>query len=83
MTTKQAHKTLMEFNAWRRGDDETLEQPHPKDIGEAIDHACIILEEIEIITDERDAMAEFINREMKMDATDDRIKALLKPKSKL
>jgi hypothetical protein len=37
---------LREFNRWRRG-DETLEQPHPKDIGKMIDAAADRLEELE------------------------------------
>ena len=37
---------LREYNAWRRG-DETLEQPHPKDIGKMLDAAADRLEELE------------------------------------
>jgi hypothetical protein len=36
-------KTLTEFNAWRRGDEE-IEQPQPTDIGHAIDSAIRHLE---------------------------------------
>jgi hypothetical protein len=38
MTAKQASEILIEFNAWRRG-DETIAHPSPKDIGQAIDRA--------------------------------------------
>jgi hypothetical protein len=37
---------LREYNRWRRG-DETLEQPHPVDIGKMIDAAADRLEELE------------------------------------
>jgi hypothetical protein len=36
-------KTLTDYNAWRRGDEE-IEQPHPTDIGHAIDSAIKHLE---------------------------------------
>ena len=35
--------TLEHFNSWRRGGDEVVEQPHPTEIGAAIDAAVAIL----------------------------------------
>jgi hypothetical protein len=35
-------QTLKDYNAWRRG-DESLEQPDPKAIGEAIDYAITVI----------------------------------------
>jgi hypothetical protein len=39
-------QTLKDFNAWRRG-DESLHQPDPKAIGEAIDWAIRVCEAAE------------------------------------
>src|SRR6478609_5447378 len=38
---------LRRYNAWRRGDDETIEMPHPKDIGKWLDAAADTLERID------------------------------------
>jgi hypothetical protein len=46
MKTNNLCSQLREYNAWRRG-DETLEQPHPKDIGKMLDAAADRLEELE------------------------------------
>jgi hypothetical protein len=47
---------LRAFNRWRRG-DETLEQPCPQEIGEAVDAACDEIERLERERDEaRDAV---------------------------
>ena len=35
---------LRQFNDWRRGDDEAIEQPDPREIGEAIDAAIEMIE---------------------------------------
>ena len=43
MTTHQAITILRQHNQWRRGDD-TIEMQEPKDIGEAIDVAVVIME---------------------------------------
>jgi hypothetical protein len=39
-------QTLKDYNAWRRG-DESLEQPDPKVIGEAIDWAISYIEAVD------------------------------------
>jgi hypothetical protein len=44
--TNELPTQLREFNRWRRG-NETLEQPHPKDIGVMIDEAADRLEQLE------------------------------------
>ena len=44
---KTTIKTLTDFNIWRRGDDEDMQQPAPRDIGLAIDHAVHVLREVE------------------------------------
>ena len=47
MELKQAVKTLRRFNAWRRYDGPVGEGPNmpdPKDIGQAIDTVCGIIE---------------------------------------
>jgi hypothetical protein len=47
--------TLRNFNAWRRSDDDSIDQPDPKVIGEAIDH---LLEAYPAVERERDAWKE-------------------------
>ncbi len=42
MTIKQAIKTLIRTNKWRRGAE--IEMPDPKELGEAIDVAIAIME---------------------------------------
>lgn len=42
MTAKQVVAFLKNYNQWRRGDD-SIEQPHPKELGEAIDAAIHLL----------------------------------------
>jgi hypothetical protein len=42
MTTNQASKILIEFNRWRRADDD-IPQPSPKKVGQAIDKAVSVL----------------------------------------
>ena len=42
MTADQVVAFLKNYNQWRRGDD-SVEQPHPKELGEAIDAAIHLL----------------------------------------
>lgn len=42
MTADQVVAFLKNYNKWRRGDD-SIEQPHPKELGEAIDAAIHLL----------------------------------------
>lgn len=44
MTAKKAAEILSNFNKWRRGEHEDIEQPLPKEIGQAIDKAVEVLE---------------------------------------
>lgn len=39
MTNKECKDFLINFNKWRRGEDNNIEMPHPKEIGQAIDYA--------------------------------------------
>jgi uncharacterized small protein (DUF1192 family) len=50
-TCDQIVNFLRTYNRWRRG-DETLEQPCPQEIGEAIDAACNEIERLERERDE-------------------------------
>ena len=43
MTTERAIEILRQHNQWRRGDD-AIEMQEPKDIGEAIEVAVVIME---------------------------------------
>jgi hypothetical protein len=45
--TKELSAQIRQFNRWRRG-DETLEQPHPAEIGLMLDAAADRLEELEL-----------------------------------
>jgi len=45
--TKELSAQIRQFNRWRRG-DETLEQPHPAEIGLMLDAAAERLEELEL-----------------------------------
>ena len=42
MTADQVVAFLKNYNQWRRGDD-SVEQPHPKELGKAIDAAIHLL----------------------------------------
>jgi len=42
MTADQVVAFLKNYNQWRRGDD-SVQQPHPKELGEAIDAAIHLL----------------------------------------
>jgi len=44
--SKKLIKFLRDYNKWRRGDSK-LEQPHPKDIGRALDDVCALVEDLE------------------------------------
>lgn len=44
MTPTETAATPRQFNEWRRGDDETIEQPDSREIGEAIDAAIGMIE---------------------------------------
>lgn len=44
MTPTETAAILRQFNEWRRGDDETVEQPDPREIGKAIDAAIEMIE---------------------------------------
>ena len=46
MTPAETAAILRQFNEWRRG-DETVEQPDPREIGEAIDAAVEMIERID------------------------------------
>ena len=46
MTPAEVTAKLRVFNAWRRG-DETIEQPDPREIGEAIDAAVEMIERMD------------------------------------
>ena len=44
MTPTETATILRQFNEWRRGEDNKVEQPDPREIGEAIDAAIERLE---------------------------------------
>ncbi len=44
MTPTEVTTLLRQFNEWRRSEDETVEQPDPREIGEAIDAAVEMIE---------------------------------------
>ena len=48
MTPAETAAILRQFNEWRRG-DETVEQPDPREISEAIDAAVEMIERMERI----------------------------------
>ena len=53
MTTKTPTdhiSTLIHFQKWRRGEDDAIEQPDPKVIGEALDWAIKVLSSLELET---------------------------------
>lgn len=47
MTPTETATILRQFNEWRRSEDETVEQPDPREIGEAIDAAIEMIERLE------------------------------------
>jgi hypothetical protein len=44
MTPTETATILRQFNEWRRGEDNKVEQPDPREIGEAIDAAIGMIE---------------------------------------
>ena len=46
MTPAEVAAILRQLNEWRRGDDETVEQPDSREIGDAIDAAVEMIERI-------------------------------------
>jgi predicted nucleic acid-binding Zn-ribbon protein len=46
MKTEKAIQVLRDFNLWRRGNEE-MEQPDPREIGEAIDDVLMAVEKAE------------------------------------
>ena len=44
MTPTETTAILRQFNEWRRSEDATIEQPDPREIGEAIDAAVEMIE---------------------------------------
>jgi hypothetical protein len=51
MKTEQAIQVLREFNLWRRG-NEDMDQPDPREIGEAIDSVLVSIQKAEAELDE-------------------------------
>ena len=58
MTPTETAAKLRQFNDWRRGDDEAIEQPDQREIGEAIDAAVEMIERLERV---EKALAELID----------------------
>ena len=50
MTPQKDLAILKQYNAWRRGEDDSIEMPDPTDIGKAIDVAIRVLEAREMET---------------------------------
>jgi len=48
MKTEKAIQVLRDFNLWRRGEDENLEQPDQYTIGEAIDDVLMAIGDMEM-----------------------------------
>jgi hypothetical protein len=51
MKTEKAIQVLRDFNLWRRG-NEDMEQPDPREIGEAIDSVLVAIQKAEAERDE-------------------------------
>ena len=47
MTPAEVAATLRQFNGWRRDFEDKVEQPDPREIGEAIDAAIEMIERME------------------------------------
>jgi len=54
---QHAIETLREFNLWRRA-DEDMDQPDPREIGQAIDAAIEALEKLGRLTDAAQAVVD-------------------------
>jgi len=51
MKTEKAIRVLRDYNLWRRG-DEDMDQPDPREIGEAIDSVLVAIQKVEADLDE-------------------------------
>ena len=51
MKTEKAIQVLRDYNLWRRGNEE-MEQPDPREIGEAIDSVLLAIQKAEAERDE-------------------------------
>jgi seryl-tRNA synthetase len=51
MKTEKAIQVLRDYNLWRRGNEE-MEQPDPREIGEAIDSVLVVIQKAEAELDE-------------------------------
>jgi hypothetical protein len=51
MKTEKAIQVLRDYNLWRRGNEE-MEQPDPREIGEAIDSVLVSIQKAEAERDE-------------------------------
>jgi hypothetical protein len=51
MKTEKAIQILRDYNLWRRGNEE-MEQPDPREIGEAIDSVLVAIQKAEAERDE-------------------------------
>jgi hypothetical protein len=51
MKTEKAIQVLRDYNLWRRG-NEDMEQPYPREIGEAIDSVLVSIQKAEAELDE-------------------------------
>jgi len=56
MTPNEVAAKLQHFNDWRRGHHDDTAQPDPREIGEAIDAAIEMIERLEAVERERDAL---------------------------
>ena len=48
MTPAEVAATLRQFNGWRRDFEDKVEQPDPREIGEAIDAAVEMIERMKV-----------------------------------
>ena len=51
MKTEKAIRVLRDYNLWRRG-NEDMDQPDPREIGEAIDSVLVAIQKVEADLDE-------------------------------
>jgi len=58
-------QTLKRFNAWRRGDD-VIEQPNPKEVGQAIDAVIEYLAALQRDRDDWKVEAQLLRDELKI-----------------
>jgi len=62
---KEHIQTLKRFNAWRRGDD-VIEQPNPKEVGQAIDAVIEYLATLQRDRDDWKHEAQLLRDELKI-----------------